>query len=49
MEKVALRVPIAILGGQLLHQVIGITGQQEISELLLKVLPLLLYFGWTIN
>lgn len=48
MEKVILRVPMAVLGRLLLHQTIGGSGQQEISELLLKVLPLL-YFGWTIN
>lgn len=48
MEKVTLRVPITVPGGLLLYQAVGDTGQQEISGLLLKLLPLP-YFGWTIN
>lgn len=48
MEKVALKVPITVVSGLLLHQAIRYIRQQEISELLLKVLPVL-YLGWTIN
>lgn len=43
MEKMSVWVPITGLGALLGHQAI-----EEISELLLKVLPLL-YLAWTIN